>query len=100
MCDAIAVLNVHGAGHDGFNPRTFEASGVGGLQIIDREDVSTYYEPGSEILVFHSVDEITELVERARNDIAWADGIRARARTRTLAQHTYAHRCADLLALC
>jgi len=93
-----AAFNSH-AGHEGFNPRTFETSGVGGLQLIDREDVAAFYEPGREVLVYRSQEELTELSTRALRDPAWGRRIRTAARTRTLAQHTFADRARALSEL-
>ena len=98
--DAAITLNLHGAGHDGFNPRTFEVCGVGGLELIDREDVSELYEPGAELLTFSSTDEVLDAWQRAERDPGWSDAIRHRARARTLADHTYTHRAQTLLSLC
>lgn len=95
---AAAAYNAHG-GHDGVNPRTFEICGVGGLQLVDRDDVARFYEPGREVLVFHSQDELRALAERALEDRAWAEPIREAARRRTLAEHTILHRTRELTAL-
>ena len=95
---AAAAVNLH-AGRDGFNPRTFEICGSAGLQVIDRPDVEGLYEPGREILVFGSDDELQALAERALRDRAWAEPIRQAARARTLAEHTVAHRCQALASL-
>ena len=59
MAGARASLNLHGD-QDGFTMRTFEACGVGGLQIVDRADVDSLYDPGSELLVFNSTQELVE----------------------------------------
>lgn len=91
MTGAIGNLNSH-FDQDGFTMRTFEIPGMGGLQLIDRADVSEFYEPDDEVLVYDSVDELTELCQRAMRDRAWAASIGARARRRTLAEHTFAHR--------
>ncbi|WP_246846618.1 CgeB family protein [Humibacter ginsenosidimutans] len=96
MAGSLATLNVHGDGHDGFSMRTFEASGVGGLQLIDRPDVARHYDVGSECLVFTSDDELVDHVEHARREPAWADRIRAAGRERTLAEHTLAHRMGEV----
>lgn len=98
MAGARATLNVHGD-QDGFTMRTFEACGVGALQLVDRADVSRHYEPGVELAVFGSPEEAAELARRAATDRTWADGIRAAGRARTLAEHTFAHRARDLEAL-
>ncbi|RLV47633.1 spore maturation protein [Nocardioides mangrovicus] len=91
MAGAGGALNLHGD-QDGFTMRTFEASGVGGLQLLDRDDVGELYEPGVELLTFTGVEELVDLVRRARHEPGWAETVRARGRERTLAEHTFAHR--------
>lgn len=76
--------------------RTFEAAGAGGVQLIDRADVTSLYDPGAEVLPFGSIDELIELARRAIADSAWAKGIRSAARQRTLAEHTFDHRVAAI----
>ena len=53
---------------DGFTMRTFEACGVGAVQLVDRADVAQHYEPGTEVAVFDGVDEAAELARRAAAD--------------------------------
>jgi spore maturation protein CgeB len=98
MAGARATLNVHGD-QDGFTMRTFEACGVGAVQLVDRDDVSRHYEPGVELAVFGSPEEAAELARRAATDRRWADGLRAAGRARTLAEHTFVHRARALEAL-
>jgi spore maturation protein CgeB len=88
---AVAALNSH-TDQDGFTMRTFELPGTGSLQLIDRPDVETLYEPDREVLVFADVDELAALCERARADRGWARGIAERGQARTLAEHTFDHR--------
>ena len=88
MAGSQATINIHGD-QDGFTMRTFEACGVGGLQLIDRADVTDLYEPGCELLVFTSAQELVELARRAAGDRAWSDRIRAAGQARTLAEHTF-----------
>lgn len=98
MRHSVATLNIHGD-QDGFTMRTFEACGVGAVQFIDRRDVSTYYEPGREVLVFENDDE---LLEHARRVLARPDdfaAMRVNAQERTLAQHTLVHRAKVLETL-
>jgi spore maturation protein CgeB len=95
MASSAATLNLHGD-QDGFTMRTFEAAGVGGVEVIDRTDLGGLYEPGTEVLTWTTPDELTELCQRAVADAAWSDSIRAAARTRTLAEHTFDHRVAVL----
>ncbi len=88
---AVAALNSH-TDQDGFTMRTYEIPGSGGLQLIDRPDVSDLYVPDEEVLVFTSDEELVQLSQRARVDRAWARRMAARARARTLAEHTFDHR--------
>ena len=98
MAGSLGTLNIHGD-QDGFTIRTFEACGVGALQFIDRADVADLYEPGTELLVYESLEHLEELVRRAQVDTAWTDRIRAAARARTLREHTVEHRMEELVKL-
>lgn len=98
MAGSIATLNIHGD-QDGFTMRTFEAAGVGGVQLVDRADVVEHYDPGAEVLVFSSDEEAAGHAIRVRRDRTWARGLRDAARRRTLAQHTLVHRARALEAL-
>ncbi|WP_040282469.1 CgeB family protein [Tessaracoccus massiliensis] len=95
---APAAINVHGD-QDGFTMKTFEVPGVGGVQLIDRDDVAEYYEPGTEVAVFRNGDELLELCQRAIRDDRWGDSLREAGQKRTLAEHTWAHRAAKVAAL-
>lgn len=91
MAGSIATINMH-HDQDGFTMRTFEACGVGAVQLLDRADVTEFYDPGSEVAVFTSAEEAIELSRRAATDRAWTSGLRTRARRRTLAEHTFDQR--------
>lgn len=95
MAGSSATLNIHGD-QDGFTMRTFEASGVGGVQLIDRDDVAEFYDPGTEVVTWASEDELVEHARRAVADRVWGDRIRAAARSRTLADHTFVQRARAL----
>ncbi|REJ08054.1 spore maturation protein [Microbacterium bovistercoris] len=97
MAGSLATLNVHGNGHDGLSMRTFEAPGVGGLQLIDRPDVADHYDVGTETLVFTSDDELVDHVQRAQREPGWARSIREAGRRRTLAEHTLVHRMQEVV---
>lgn len=98
MAGSLATLNIH-SNQDGFTMRTFEAAGVGALELIDRADVSEFYDIGTEILVFDSAEDIVESARRAQRDTAWASAIRAAGRKRTLAEHTLIQRARSLEAM-
>jgi spore maturation protein CgeB len=95
MAGAAANVNMH-FDQDGFTMRTFEIPGTGGLQLVDRDDVSRYYEPDTEVLVFSDAAEAAELAGRALADRSWARRIGEAGRRRTLAEHTMDHRVAAL----
>ena len=95
MAASVATLNLHGD-QDGFTMRTFEAAGVGAVELIDRDDVAGLYVPGVEVLPWTTHDELAVLCERVASDSAWSDTVRAAARRRTLAEHTFDHRIAVL----
>ena len=92
MAGAPAALNIHGPlseFRDGLSIRTFEAAGVGAVQLIDRPEVAEFYEPDTEVAVFEGADQLVDLVHRAVTDVSWSARLRERARARTLAEHTY-----------
>ncbi len=95
MAGSTATVNMH-HDQDGFTMRTFEACGVGAVQLLDRADVTEFYEPGSEVAVFDSPEEAIDLCRRAATDSRWAAGLRERARRRTLAEHTFDHRMQEV----
>lgn len=95
---APAAINIH-SDQDGFTMKTFEVPGVGGVQLVDREDVAQYYEPGREVAVFRDADELVDLCRRAIRDDRWGDSLREAGRKRTLAEHTWAHRAAEVATL-
>lgn len=95
---APAAINIH-ENQDGFNLRTFEIPGSGGVQLIDREDVQPLLEPGREVLVFHTAEELVELCQRAIRDDRWGDTIREAGRQRVLAEHTFTHRARKIASL-
>ena len=77
MAEAAATLNLHGD-QDGFTMRTFEACGVGAVQLVDRADVAGLYTPGEDLATYSSLRRARRpLPTRAR---ATVDGARACAR--------------------
>jgi spore maturation protein CgeB len=97
-----SVLNVsrESMARYGFSPatRVFEAAGAAACLITDAwEGIELFLEPGREILVAHDGDEVAAHVEALDPDEARAIG--QAALRRVLAEHTYAHRAAQLEAL-
>lgn len=98
MAGSAAALNLH-SDQDGFTMRTFEASGAGALQIIDRKDVEQHYDPGVEVAAFSTEEEMLALCERALGDRHWRRALGRAARRRTLQQHTFTHRAREIAKL-
>lgn len=96
MSGSDATLNSHW-NQEGFTMRTFEACGVGGVQLIDRADVEEFYEPGTEVLTYSGTDHLVDLCTRIARGALRTDPIRVAAQKRTLAEHTFDHRIRALL---
>lgn len=98
-CSPLAVLNINreSMARYGFSPatRVFEAAGAGACTLTDSfEGVETFFEPGREILVAGSGEEVSERVEALTEDRAKEIG--GAALRRVLAAHTYDQRAANL----
>jgi spore maturation protein CgeB len=101
-CTPRAVLNVsrESMARYGFSPatRVFEAAGAAGCVITDAwEGLELFFEPGTEMLVAHDGEQVAEQVSHLDGPRAFAIG--QAAYRRVLAQHTYAHRAAQLEAV-
>ena len=97
-----AVLNVSrdSMARYGFSPatRVFEAAGAAACLITDAwEGISLFLEPGREVLVAEDGEGVA--AHLAALDATTAERIGQAAYHRVLAEHTYAHRAAQLEAL-
>jgi spore maturation protein CgeB len=84
----------------GFSPatRVFEATGAGACLITDAwTGIEEFFEPGCEILVAETGQQVAELVEGLSPDRARAIG--AAGRSRCLRDHTYDHRAQQFDAI-
>jgi spore maturation protein CgeB len=98
----LAVLNVSrdSMARCGYSPatRVFEAAGAGACLISDAwPGLDQFLEPGREVLVAHSGDEVAAMLKELTPGRALPIG--AAARARVLAEHTYDHRVAQLESL-
>jgi spore maturation protein CgeB len=86
------------ANREAGNMRLFEATGVGAFLLTDfKDNLDTLFAPDREVAVWRSIDECLKLIEHHLRD---DDGRAATARAghaRTMAQHTYRHRAAEIL---
>lgn len=101
-CTPLAVLNVsrESMARYGYSPatRVFEAAGAGGCLITDEwEGIGIFLEPDREVLVAADGAEVADHLLRL--DPPAARSIGEAARRRVLAEHTYAHRAAQLESL-
>jgi spore maturation protein CgeB len=95
----LAVLNVsrESMASNGYSPatRVFEAAGAGACLITDAwEGIERFLEPDEEVLVAGDGAQVAELLVELDPERARAVG--TAARLRVLAEHTYAHRAADV----
>ncbi|MFC4779335.1 glycosyltransferase [Paenibacillus sp. GCM10023252] len=107
------VVNIHRittAGYDNknelnypgrsINPRTYEISACGTLQLTDvREDLSNYYRPGYELDTFNGPEECMAKIEHYLSHEEERQRIAIRGLRRTLQDHTFIIRIQQLLAL-
>ena len=94
-CGSLAVLNINrdSMARNGFSPptRVFEAAGAGACLIMDEwEGVEEFLEPGEEVLLASSGEDVIEHLKNLDSERVGRIG--AAAREKMLAQHTYQHR--------
>jgi len=98
LASSQVAINRHGDIAEGFanNMRLFEATGVGALLVTEAApNLADFYRPG-EVVGYESADD---LVEKVRHYFAADDervAIAAAGQRRTLADHTYRRRIAEL----
>ncbi|OIQ80821.1 hypothetical protein GALL_374210 [mine drainage metagenome] len=82
----------------GVNQRSFEPYGCKTPVLNDDvEDLPLCLEPGREILVYHSLDELHELHAKLTADPGFARAVGEAGYRRVMAEHTYAHRAHEML---
>jgi spore maturation protein CgeB len=101
-CTPLAVLNIarDSMANIGFSPatRVFEAAGAAACLITDAwEGIEQFLEPDQEVLVARDGRDVAQLVGELTSERARAIG--QAALKRVLAEHTYAHRGAEVDAL-
>ena len=83
--------------HYANNQRLYEATGVGTLLITDRKDnLPELFAPGREVVTYRDPDDCIEQVRRFLEDEPARQAIAAAGQQRTLREHTYAGRMAEL----
>jgi len=86
------------AGREAGNMRLFEATGVGAFLLTDfKDNLDTLFAPDREVAVWRSIDDCLERIEHHLRDDDGRAGIAGAGQARTMAQHTYRHRAAEIL---
>jgi hypothetical protein len=94
------TLNSHidMAGREAGNMRLFEATGVGAFLLTDfKDNLHSLFAPDREVAGWRSIDDCLKVIDRALGDDAARNAIARAGQARTMAQHTYRHRAAEIL---
>jgi hypothetical protein len=99
--ESAVTLNEHGSIEPHANNcRLYEATGVGAPLVTDwKPDLAELFEPGREVAAFHDAEECIALVERLLGDEQERERLAQAGQQRTLADHTYRRRMAELVEL-
>jgi spore maturation protein CgeB len=82
------------------NMRLYEATGMGSLLISDlKSNIADMFEPGKEIVCYQSTEECLDLIRHYRKNDIERQRIAAAGQWRTLADHSYESRTAELVRL-
>lgn len=82
------------------NLRLFEATGMGALLVTDwKENLIDMFEPGREAAAYRSAEECVELVSYYLSHEEQRAAMAAAGQKRTLTQHVWAQRAADMIGL-
>jgi spore maturation protein CgeB len=88
------------AGREAGNMRLFEATGVGAFLLTDfKDNLDTLFAPDREVAVWRSTDDCLTAIGRALGDENGRAAVARAGQARTIAQHTYRHRAAEILDL-
>jgi spore maturation protein CgeB len=96
------ALNRHIDLADGYanNMRLYEATGVGALLVTEsRQNLPELFDPGREVVAYDNEDDLVEKLRHYAVDDAGRHRIAAAGQARTLSEHTYANRMAELAAM-
>ena len=78
--------------------RLFEATGVGAFLLTDfKDNLDTLFASDREVAVWRSTDDCLKWIGQYLRDDAGRAEIARAGQARTMAQHTYRHRTAEIL---
>ena len=82
------------------NMRLYETTGVGTLLLTDwKENLSELFEPDVEVVAYHSPDDCVEKIKHLLSHESERARIAQSGQARTLRDHTYKSRMAELAAI-
>jgi spore maturation protein CgeB len=82
------------------NCRLYEATGVGTMLITDwKMNLHEMFEPGKEVVAYHSQEECAELIQYYLTHDAEREAIARAGQQRTLSEHTYYNRMQELVEI-
>ena len=96
-----AALNIHNELNvvHGLNQRNFDPCLTQTLVVAeDQPDLALCFEPGREVVVYADPANLNDLHARLIKDAPWAAKIARQGRRRVLAEHTFEHRLAAIIA--
>jgi len=86
------------AGREAGNMRLFEATGAGTFLLTDHKDnLDTLFELNREVVAWRSIDDCLRAIDHYLRDDRTRAAIARAGQAKTLAQHTYRHRSAEIL---
>jgi spore maturation protein CgeB len=86
------------AGREAGNMRLFEATGVGAFLLTDfKDNLDTLFAPNREVAVWRSIDECLKVIDHYLGEDNCRAKIAHAGQVRTMAQHTYRRRTAEIL---
>lgn len=102
FCSADIVLNLHtwyGKYDHGVNPRLFEASACGAIQLCDfKQEIPMLFKEGKEILLYKEMDSVRDIINGILQMSPHERSVIGQsAYKRAHGQHTYSHRMAEML---
>jgi hypothetical protein len=86
------------AGREAGNMRLFEATGVGAFLLTDfKDNLDMLFAPDKEVAVWRSIDDCLTAIGRMIGEDRGRAAVARAGHARTMAQHTYRHRAAEIL---
>ena len=96
------VVNRHGAiaGDFAVNMRMYETTGAGAALVTERKsNLADLFEPGAEVIAYDGILDAAEQAAALLADPARLDRVAAAGQARTLGEHSYRQRAAQLSSI-